>query len=284
VWVHADWQSETERHRGVGVTRLSRREFALIGTAAVGSWTAASCTDSSGDVSTARITLTSTTDATTAVPGTHSLGLDSDRDATLFVPQVRDGLIPLIVLLHGAGGSGASVVSYLRASVEECGAAILAPDSRGRTWDAILGDAHTLLDVVTGRRRLASFGVDVAFLNRALSEVFTRVAVDRKRMAIAGFSDGATYALSVGLTYGDIFSRIVAFSPGFVIEGEPRGQPQVFISHGERDDVLPIERCSRRIVPQLEREGYDVTYREFGGGHEVPEVIAREGLKWALGP
>jgi len=33
-------------------------------------------------------------------------------------------------------------------------------------------------------------------------------------------------------------------------------------------------------VRQLREEGYDVTYREFDGGHEVPDEIAREAFVW----
>ena len=100
--------------------------------------------------------------------------------------------------------------------------------------------------------------------------------------AIGGFSDGATYALSLGLINGDLFRRIVAFSPGFVATGEHRGRPDVFVSHGERDDVLPIARTSRRITRDLTASGYAVTYREFDGGHTVPDAIARAGLEWAI--
>ena len=52
------------------------------------------------------------------------------------------------------------------------------------------------------------------------------------------------------------------------------GKPRLFISHGQWDTVLPIARCSRRIVPQLQGAGYDVQYREFNGLHTVPGVIA----------
>jgi phospholipase/carboxylesterase len=43
--------------------------------------------------------------------------------------------------------------------------------------------------------------------------------------------------------------------------------------------VLPIERCSRRLVPQLEATGYEVDYREFRGGHIVPEELARNAFE-----
>jgi len=43
---------------------------------------------------------------------------------------------------------------------------------------------------------------------------------------------------------------------------------------------LPIDPSSRAIVPELRRRGYDVTFREFDGGHEVPAEIARDGMLW----
>src|SRR5262249_33046159 len=141
------------------------------------------------------------------------------------------------------------------------------PDSRGSTWDAI--------------RR--GFGRDVTFINRALERVFDTLPIDATRIAVGGFSDGATYALSLGLINGDLFSRVIAFSPGFVIEENPNGKPELFISHGTADEILPIERCSRPIVRNLKDRGYQVTFREFNGGHEIPSEIAREALQWVAG-
>ena len=47
--------------------------------------------------------------------------------------------------------------------------------------------------------------------------------------------------------------------------------------------MLPIEPCSRRIVPALRLGGYDVRYEEFDGGHTVPPAIVRAALDWFLG-
>ncbi len=57
----------------------------------------------------------------------------------------------------------------------------------------------------------------------------------------------------------------------------------MYISHGKFDTVLPIDRCSRVIVPRLEREGYEVRYHEFNGIHTVPRSIASEAVSWFLG-
>ncbi|HEY8319935.1 MAG TPA: hypothetical protein VIG76_14030 [Amnibacterium sp.] len=43
--------------------------------------------------------------------------------------------------------------------------------------------------------------------------------------------------------------------------------------------MLPIERCSRRLVPALEAEGYEVDYREFAGRHEGPAEMVRAALE-----
>lgn len=195
----------------------------------------------------------------------RALGLERGRDAILQLPAKNSGAaLPLFVMLHGAGGSGEGVLRRVAAAADDAGVAVLAPDSRDSTWDAIRG----------------TFGGDVAFLDRALARVFETVPVDSARISVGGFSDGATYALSLGLINGDLFRRIVAFSPGFIVDGTAHGKPELLISHGTADQILPIDRCSRIIVPQLQRRGYHVTFKEFDGGHQVPPDIAGEAMRW----
>lgn len=205
----------------------------------------------------------------TTASGTQRLGLDQGRDAILQMPAViPSSPMPLLVLLHGAGGWAERQVQRMGSAPSDAGVAVLAPDSRGDTWDAIRG----------------RFGPDVGFLNRALGRVFDLVSVDPARLVIGGFSDGASYALSLGLINGQLFRKVAAFSPGFVVTGEPQGKPRVFISHGTQDDILPIDRCGRVIAQRLRASSYDVTFREFDGGHEIPPAIAREGLSWCARP
>jgi predicted esterase len=266
---------------------LSRRQFTELAARL-----AVACVASSGcravneaAPSAARVSARPSSTASTGfTAGTHALSLGGARNAVLYLPgNAGDAPLPLIVLLHGAGGSGAGFLGHLSGAIDSLPAAILAPDSLAPTWDALRVAPHTVLDVITARRHRAEFGPDVTRLDLAFARVFDTVAVDPARVAIAGFSDGATYALSLGLANGDLFRRIVAFSPGFVVEGKRHGQPEIFVSHGRSDEVLPIDRCSRRIVPHLQALGYSTTYREFDGGHEVPEAISREALTWAAG-
>jgi len=196
-----------------------------------------------------------------------SLGLDRDRDAILSLPSNSpQSPSPLLVMLHGATQNADDMFWYLDSTPDETGVAVLAPNSRDTTWDAIRG----------------SFGEDVEFINRALVRVFETASIDPARVSIGGFSDGASYALALGLINGDLFSGVVAFSAGFVVDNTPHGkQPRFFISHGTRDHSLPIDRCGRRIAATLKARGYQVTFREFEGDHEIPPEIAREGLSWS---
>jgi predicted esterase len=192
---------------------------------------------------------------------------DSERDGLIQVPsRLTAGPAPVLLLLHGATQGAARILSRIGPAADQAGLVVVVPDSRGRTWDAIRDD----------------FGVDVQFIDRVLEHVFARLPVDPRRLAIGGFSDGASYALSLGLANGDLFPSVVAFSPGFVIGAPAQGRPRFYVSHGTNDQILPIDRCSRVIVPRLRSGGYDVTFREFEGRHEVPPDVAIEGFRWML--
>ena len=189
------------------------------------------------------------------------------RDGYLYVPPTCSGEspAPLAVLLHGAGEDARDGLALLRAQADAAGLVLLALASQEYTWD-----------LIAGRR----YGPDVAAIDRALEHTFSRCAVDPARVAACGYSDGASYALSLGLANGDLFTHVLAFSPGFLAPTGQRGKPRFFVSHGTSDRWLPIERCSRVIVPRLEHAGYEVRYREFDGGHVVPPGIGSEAADW----
>ncbi|HVH57230.1 MAG TPA: alpha/beta hydrolase-fold protein [Vicinamibacterales bacterium] len=247
---------------------ISRRQFMAHTAGAIGSIALGSaCAASELQQSRARISARPGAGVKTTGSGSRPLGLGDKRDAILHLPpKYGEGALPLLVLLHGAGGSGTGILNRLMTFADESGVAVLSPDSRGSTWDAISGN----------------FGADVTFISKALQATFESVSVDPERLALGGFSDGATYAISLGLQNGDLFRRIIAWSPGFFVGGESHGKPRLFISHGTADQILPIDRCSRVIVPALKKAGYDVTFRQFDGGHEMPPTIARAGMQWLV--
>lgn len=198
--------------------------------------------------------------------GRSTLGLAAGRDGLVYVPSSYDARspAPLILMLHGAGQDSEIGIRPFLPLADSMGAILVAPDSRGRTWDFLYGP----------------YGVDVAFIDRAFAHVFELCAIDPARITIEGFSDGASYALSLGITNGDFFSRIVAFSPCILAPAANVGKPRIFISHGTADRILPIDNCGRRLFARLTNAGYQVDFHEFDGPHAVPRDVAIAAVEW----
>ncbi|MDB5792158.1 MAG: hypothetical protein JWQ80_2182 [Massilia sp.] len=208
--------------------------------------------------------------ASPAPVGLQKLELGSRRDSYIYVPgQYRpDQPMPLVLLLHGAGGHAHDGLRIFLHLADHAGLILVAPASHAPTWD-----------IITRR----TYGPDLALVDRTLEHVFTHYAIDTAHLGIGGFSDGASYALTLGLANGELFTHVLAFSPGFIGPMEQQGTPQVFISHGDADGVLAIDPCGRAIARQLRAAGYPLTYREFKGGHEIPPGIASDAVAWFKG-
>lgn len=202
-----------------------------------------------------------------ARPGLQPLGFGAQRDSYLYVPPSYSPAqpFPLVLLLHGAGGHAHDGLAILRHLADDAGLILAAPASIVYSWDVIV------------RRQ---YGPDIDVVDRTLERVFADYAVDRRRVAIGGFSDGASYALSLGLANGDLFTHVMAFSPGFIAPLRALGKPKVFISHGSADKILPIDACSRAIAARLRGAEYELEYHEFEGGHEISPEIAQKAVDW----
>jgi phospholipase/carboxylesterase len=235
---------------------------------------AGACRQSGSDVT--RISARPTPPTTRLPPGGHALGLGQAiyrgtlRDGTVYIPTraAFGTTVPLLVLLHGGGGQ-ARDFDFMFPLADEFGVALLTIDARHNTWDGVD----------------SPFGPDVLFIDGALRYTFERVAIDPSRIALGGLSDGGMYALSVGMVNGDLFTHLLAVAPGYILApAPPVGTPRVFLAHGTRDNVYSVSGSRRRLLPQLRRAGYDVTYFEFDGPHFMTPPAARAALEWLVGP
>jgi len=201
-----------------------------------------------------------------AKTGLISLNLRAERDTLFYVPESAPDPAPFVLYLHGATGNEQQGIRRLRALADEFGFLLLSPASQEITWDAIR----------------SGYGPDVKLIDQGLTAAFSQRRVDRRKVAVCGFSDGASYALGLGLSNGDLFRAVMAFSPGFIPPGmEQNGTPRIFVSHGTGDEILPIEG-SRRLVSHLRQTRYEVKMQEFDGPHTVPPEIARGAVEWFL--
>ena len=220
-----------------------------------------------------RITLDTQPNTEEKLVGEYPLSLGSHllvngkvqwKDGIVYVPSGNDKPMPLLIWLHG-GGSDANAFRYMLPLAESHKVVLVLLDARHNTWDGID----------------SPFGPDVVFINKALNSVLAKTNINRQKIALGGLSDGASYALAIGRTNGDIFTHIIAASPWFLTPpGDVIGNPDILVVHGINDNVYPVVNSRHVIVPWLEKAGHQVDYIEFDGPHWVPEPVADQILAW----
>lgn len=154
-----------------------------------------------------------------------------DRDIELAVPPggtAGPSGRPVLVVFHGGGGNrrvaeGTSCPEgdtndprCLGNTAEAAGFVVVRPNGTGsrlltnlRTWNA--GGGRDGWQCVSGRA--CKDGVDdLAYVNKMLDEVATRTPIDRGRVYLAGFSNGAAFAHRVACQLGSRIAGIVAVS------------------------------------------------------------------------
>lgn len=202
--------------------------------------------------------------------GRHELAFDDNgREAVLVVPDGldTDAPLPLLVMFHGAGGEANRVLPHLVPHARARRFLLLAPQSMFPTWDVVIG----------------GHGPDLQRLDRALSTVAAHFRLDPARLAFAGFSDGGSYALSLGLTNGDVASHVIGLSAGFMNTFSQAGAPRVFLGHGRADRQLPIESSAHAHAKRLLDSGYDLTLQPFDGDHVIVPWVVGRAIDFFLG-
>jgi predicted esterase len=129
---------------------------------------------------------------------------------------------------------------------------------------------------------------------RLSSELVRLVAEDLQGMYpvsetfLFGFSQGCGLAYYAGLSNSDIIDGMACFSGWLDTADLPPGAleqaagQRVFICHGRLDRVIEVS-SGERARDELTALGFDVTYRDFLGGHTVPGQYIPEVQAWLEG-
>jgi phospholipase/carboxylesterase len=178
------------------------------------------------------------------------------------------GPFPVFVMLHGWTGDEDSM--WIFSSRLPVNTILLSPrglfesPSGGYSWYPKLDKAWPVLN---------DFEAAITVLNEVLAIDYFPTG-DFSQLRLLGFSQGAALVYSFALTQGKRLRAIAGLS-GFVPEGAARlanGYPlsdvAVFIAHGTKDQLVPIERA-RQGVAILEQAGAHVSYCEHEAGHKL---------------
>ena len=164
---------------------------------------------------------------------------------------------PAIVALHGRGDTAAAFARPWRRVAEQLGAVLVVPEGLnpaggGYDWGVVEQGSH--------------------LVRRAIAKARTEAAIDPSRVVLAGFSNGASQALILGLQEPESFAGILSIA-GFYDERVapvPAGRrlPRFAILNGERDAEAAN---NRRAAAALRAAGAKVRLEIYPGvGHAFP--------------
>lgn len=172
-----------------------------------------------------------------------------------------DGKLPMVVFLHGRGGRAEPMAQLWRPSVARIGAVLVVPEAfepfgNGFQW-GVVEDA-------------------IYQVEHAIEYAAARYPIDRERVIIAGFSQGAYVSLVAAARDPRRFAGVVAIgacdSQGFELDpgGEPfEDPPPIYLGIGSKDRAY--ENC-RPMAKLYEAAGFAVKLRVYKGyGHVFPQ-------------
>ena len=243
------------------------------------------------------------------LPGVHCVGL-------YLVPKGLKGRAPLVISMHGGGGSpevalfhgGANYHDMVRGAVKR-GYIVFAPQHLFSA-EGFPGDIRNKTD---DRLRLIGTSitaVEIAKITRSLDVILKRPEVDSKRVGMVGLSYGGFYTLVTTALEPRIKAAVSSCYFGVQearYEKDEAGVPSDFrtmnrmillrdpeivalicpraleIHAGVKDEIIPIAMGRRLAVPSAEyyrKLGKSDAFRfvEFSGGHEFNDASAWEFL------
>jgi len=193
--------------------------------------------------------------------------------AILLTPEViePDRSYPLITVFHGAGRQDEMLVKACRGEPDRRQAFFLIPRSDAPTWDLIAGgDAQP----------------DFDFLEYAWDLIYRRYPIDPARQVLVGYSDGASYALSLALSNPGFFDAALCWAAGFAMMdrnavGVDNKRTRFYLEYGTADELFPFDQIAVPMRENLERAGYQVEFSVDEGGRHWPSgSFQREALDW----
>lgn len=195
--------------------------------------------------------------------------------AVLLTPDewAPDEKLPLVTVFHGAGRQDEMLVKACRDEPERRRALFLVPRSADPTWDLITGQGQE----------------DLEFLEYAWDLIYRRYPVDRERQVLMGYSDGASYALSMALSNPGFFDAALCWAAGFVVVdrsaiGSPARKARLYLEYGTHDELFPFEQIAVPMRDNLRAAGYELEFSVDEGGRHWPSgTFQGEALSWYFG-
>jgi predicted esterase len=197
------------------------------------------------------------------------------RAGSYFIPENLTGAVPLLILFHGPGDSGALIAEPFVDQARAHGFVILAIDAVNKensVW------AFEVNNAIVHRTK------ELQFLAKAMEWMTQtqRVTFDKSKTLVAGYSQGASIAAWVG-TNERFVSHLGLLHGGFLSEGIGYEVRPVWLSTGDKDDFRTpvIHASTARALRLLGLK--DLTSRVFKTDISLSKEECESLIGWWLG-
>jgi len=204
---------------------------------------------------------------------------------TIYRPAGEDPF-PTILTLHGRG---ANAMDLLGLAPYLCGGKFLmicpqgpletpiGPGMTGYAWYPMSMGGPPDVDAILSSRRALD-----AFIESCLASY----PIDRKKLALLGFSQGGVMSYSLALTHPERFAALAVLSSWLPKELEARLNVSeavqalpTLIQHGTQDPMIELDRA-RDSVERLRQLKLPLTFREYDMAHEIAPGSLRDLSAW----
>ena len=177
-----------------------------------------------------------------------------ERSVLLHLPPSAAGRLPLVVVLHGAGGNSAAFAeeTQFAAAADASGFAAVFPDGIGTEPGKLSWDAHICCGAA-----LAQKSDDIGFIVALIDRLTGELPIDRHRIYATGMSNGGMFAYQLAAARPDLIAAIAPVSAtigGTSRDGEPfviapldRPMP-VMIMHGRKDPYVLFDGGTSKLL------------------------------------
>ena len=174
---------------------------------------------------------------------------DKKRAFYLFVPESVKSSAPLVVVLHGSGRNGLTLVDKWKDLAAKEGFIVVGPDSMDPSvWNSPTDGPDFLRDLV--------------------ENLTAKHPVNPRRVYLFGHSGGAIFALYMSLLESQYFAA-AAIHAGAIAKDDPaigvaKRKTPIAMFVGTRDRLFPLDTV-RQTRDDLKRQGFAVELTEISG-------------------
>lgn len=169
------------------------------------------------------------------------------RTLRLYVPQGHSGPLPVVLLLHGGGGTGGGMEWLTRRGfnriADRDGAIVVYPDGIDKGWNDGRSEHRSASDAAVD---------DVGFLSALPQTIAAVHPIDATRVYVSGISNGGMMSYRLACDAAALLAAAAPVAANMSVDLAPRCQPSrsvpVLIMNGTDDPIMPWKGGTIRVL------------------------------------